>query len=267
MTDIEAMAKIIAGKPDAFIVETTKAFVDFALSRNTHNRPVHMKRATEMARDMKRGEWALAPDAVAFSSDGVLMNGQHRLIADAAAGYPPIPLLIQTGTDAEAQNKTDIGIARTTSDRLCIYAERLVSKTFASAIRCVVIFGENGRRSGRATDDELNAAYEKHKGTLACFPTGCFRGFSAGMIAALLCAVSGGVPARLAVDFILAVRDGTELVKGSPVIEYRNKFVIRSSKRGVSPSCHGASFQKFSFETTQTLFRRYVTRRNQGLPN
>ena len=267
MTDLEAMAKIIAGKPGAFIVESTKAFVDFALSRNTHNRPIHVKRAEEMARDMKCGEWALVPDAVAFSSDGVLMNGQHRLIANASAGYPPIPLLVQTGTDAGAQNKTDIGIARTTSDRLCIFAERFVSKTFASAIRCVVIFGENGRRNGRATDDELNAAYEKHKDTLACFPTGCFRGYSAGTIAALLCAVSGGVPVQLAVDFIIAVRDGIGLVKGSPVIEYRNKFVVRSSKYGVTPTCHGSSFQKFSFENTQTLFRRYVTRRNQGLPN
>lgn len=267
MTDIEAMAKIIAGKPDAFIVESTKAFVDFALSRNTHNRPVHTKRTAEMAREMKCGEWVLAPDAVAFSSDGVLMNGQHRLFANAAAGYPPIPLLIQTGSDAVAQNKTDIGIARTTSDRLCIYAERLVSKTFASAIRCVVIFGENGGRNGRATEGELNAAYEKHKRTLECFPTGCFRGFSAGMIAALLCAVSGGVPAQLAVDFILAVRDGIGLVKGSPVIEYRNRFVIRSSKSGITPACHGGSFQKFSFENTRKLFQRYVTRRNQGLPN
>lgn len=62
---------------------------------NLHNRPLSVERAQALAGAIKRGEWALNGDAIRFSQDGALLDGQHRLQACVLAGKPIWSLVVR----------------------------------------------------------------------------------------------------------------------------------------------------------------------------
>jgi len=51
------------------------------LEKNNGNRDLSSSHVREYQQMMSKGEWMLAPDAIAFDQDGNLINGQHRLHA------------------------------------------------------------------------------------------------------------------------------------------------------------------------------------------
>ena len=51
------------------------------LEHNGHNRPLTRTRVREFAEAMKRGDWQLTHQGIAFDTDGQLKDGQHRLAA------------------------------------------------------------------------------------------------------------------------------------------------------------------------------------------
>ncbi len=53
---------------------------------NCINRNLVTKKVTQYARDMEEGRWQFNNDAICFSPDGKLMNGQHRLHACVLSG-------------------------------------------------------------------------------------------------------------------------------------------------------------------------------------
>jgi len=54
---------------------------EFLLKRNTKNRRVSWKHVSRLAKDMAAGNWVNNGEAIKFSSEGVLLDGQHRLYA------------------------------------------------------------------------------------------------------------------------------------------------------------------------------------------
>ncbi len=56
------------------------------LEKNTDNRPMRQSHVELLAREMREGKWQLMPDGIAFDTNGVLMNGQHRLWAVVESG-------------------------------------------------------------------------------------------------------------------------------------------------------------------------------------
>ncbi|MDP2620568.1 MAG: hypothetical protein Q8P46_10395, partial [Hyphomicrobiales bacterium] len=55
---------------------------------NRKNRPLSELKWTAYAVDMLEGRWQYNGDAIRFGSDGVLLDGQHRLMACVEAGIP-----------------------------------------------------------------------------------------------------------------------------------------------------------------------------------
>ena len=53
---------------------------------NTNNRNVSEKHVARLARDMADGKWMLTHAGIAFSSNGTLLDGQHRLWAVVESG-------------------------------------------------------------------------------------------------------------------------------------------------------------------------------------
>lgn len=51
------------------------------LSGNTHNRPVRQKKVEKYAIIAREGKWKLTHQGIAFTEDGTLIDGQHRLMA------------------------------------------------------------------------------------------------------------------------------------------------------------------------------------------
>lgn len=66
---------------------------------------------------LARNEWELTNDAITWSKNGQLVNGQHRLEAIRRSNRT-VPLLVLRGVAARAQDVMDSGLSRSFADRL-----------------------------------------------------------------------------------------------------------------------------------------------------
>lgn len=91
----------------------------------THLNPEDQRRlrpqdVAKYARTMVRGDWRPTGDPVQFAKeDGSLLNGQHRLAAIVKA-RKSVPLLVLTDVEKSTRDAMDMGIKRTTSDKLAM---------------------------------------------------------------------------------------------------------------------------------------------------
>ncbi|WP_259086960.1 hypothetical protein [Salinibacter ruber] len=69
---------------------------------------------------MDEGKWITSPDAIAFDSEGRLINGQHRLQAAVQADEPIEDALVASGLPTSAFKIADMGAKRTAADVLRI---------------------------------------------------------------------------------------------------------------------------------------------------
>lgn len=89
------------------------------LSEGRHNRNLKPTVVAKYAEAMKRGEWVLHHQGIAFDTTGVLMDGQHRLHAIIEAGVP-VKLNVTTGVPVEAFATVDDGAQRAVRDLIAI---------------------------------------------------------------------------------------------------------------------------------------------------
>lgn len=104
------------------------------LEQNTHNRPLSEIRVRQMAEQMRRGEWRLNGDALRFSADGRLLDGQHRLAAIAASGISQ-PTLVVTGLEDSCFDTIDTGATRKVGDLLALKGVKNAATAAAVARR------------------------------------------------------------------------------------------------------------------------------------
>lgn len=94
------------------------AHAEELLSLNTDedykNRPAGEHTIARYARAIKEGRWALTGEPIILSSDGVLLNGQHRLYACVRSGCD-FETLVVFGIDRETFKFMDRGMKRTAS--------------------------------------------------------------------------------------------------------------------------------------------------------
>lgn len=101
-------------------IETiTPELAKLYLQKNSSNRRVSGRVVEMMVRDITRGQWRETHQGIAFYSDGVLADGQHRLEAIARAGVP-VRLMVSRGIDRSDSVAIDQHRARTTIDVLRI---------------------------------------------------------------------------------------------------------------------------------------------------
>lgn len=78
-----------------------------ALARNIHNRPKSHDRIELYARDMKRGQWVINHQGIAFDENGDLLDGQTRLEAVVLAGVA-VDMMVTTGLPILAANSKSL---------------------------------------------------------------------------------------------------------------------------------------------------------------
>lgn len=74
-------------------------------------RKLNQSRCVEYAEQMKAGLWGLSTDAIGFSTDDHLINGQHRLYAVILSNTTQ-RFLVVYGLPPESLNNIDIGLSR-----------------------------------------------------------------------------------------------------------------------------------------------------------
>jgi hypothetical protein len=101
-----------------FSVQTiTPAGADGLLSSNTLNRRIKNPHLEKMARDMSAGEWRFTGHPITIDSEGVLIDGQHRLLAVIRSGIAQRFLIIEN-LHPESRVVTDTNAVRSFNDWL-----------------------------------------------------------------------------------------------------------------------------------------------------
>lgn len=127
-------------------VETiTPAIARQLLVHNTHNRAASIK-VSAYALAMRRGEWDLNGEAIKFSGDGTLLDGQHRLLAVIESGVT-IQTLVVRGLDSDAQETMDTGKSRSLADVLKLRGEKN-SVSLASIVAGIIRAEIYGLKAG-----------------------------------------------------------------------------------------------------------------------
>ena len=112
------------------------------LEANHGNRNVRERVVTAYARDMQAGRWRLTGEAIKFSADDRLIDGQHRLRAVVQAGVN-VDMMVVRGLENEVQEVLDSGAGRTAGDALRMRGETNYSN-LAASVRAALMY-QDGR--------------------------------------------------------------------------------------------------------------------------
>lgn len=136
------MSAVDYSKKTTQIVKATQKLVDDLLKLNTQNRSIKKGHLTWIIDAIKKDEFHLTTQAIGVSDKGVLLDGQHRLMAIKEAGYPPVELLIVTGLSEAAKIYIDQGAKRSIADMLKIVLNQTVSNKMAAMVNRHLMINE-----------------------------------------------------------------------------------------------------------------------------
>lgn len=129
------------------------------LGENVNNRRISHDNVNMFAREMRNGEWRFNGEAIKFSKDGRLLDGQHRLLAVIAADKPLTTLVIR-GLEDETQQTMDSGKTRTLGDVLTLRGEKNSTQLASLARR---ISGRPSGHGSRRTERSETHARGNHR--------------------------------------------------------------------------------------------------------
>lgn len=134
---------------------------------NTHNRPLRVTAVRSLSNQIKRGEWQLSHQGIAFDEKGILLDGQHRLAAIAQAGQP-VEVMVTFNAPRSSFSVVDTGQKRTGRDVLALANEEN-PMYLASALRGLHLYltaPENAwsGQSSTVSNDQLLDLLEQHPG-------------------------------------------------------------------------------------------------------
>ena len=142
------------------IKTSTKILVDSLLERNTSNRKVRRSVVDAYKKDIADGRWFLTNQGIGIDWNGVLVDGQHRLLAIQESNYPALPLLIVSGLDPEVKNVIDQHAKRSIRDTWRLVLDTDVS-IVAPAI-CGVIYKSRTSWGAKYTPFQLKDILDEY---------------------------------------------------------------------------------------------------------
>ncbi|MGI5121467.1 hypothetical protein ACQEU5_18325 [Marinactinospora thermotolerans] len=125
----------------ANIVSVTPEIAKKWLERNQNNRPLSRTTVEQLVKQIKRGEWQLTHQGIAFDESGRLLDGQHRLHAIIKAGAT-VEMMVFQGAPSSSFTVLDTGRKRTGKDVLSLSGEANTAH-LASALRGLYLYQTN----------------------------------------------------------------------------------------------------------------------------
>ena len=227
-------ARYIQPTEAAEVVTLTRPLVDWLLAINTHNRTIKAAVVQRYREELERGNWSVTSQGIGVSREGVLVDGQHRLLAIRAAGYPAVRTLLVYGLDPSVQLKVDTHAKRDLADRLALALDISANKTQAGALAILWTIDEGRTAATTATPlSALCETFEHYRAAWEALPfRTSARGLTAAFVAACILAVSRGVAADAARDFVHAFTTGESLAARNPVLLLRQRMFAEPSITG-----------------------------------
>lgn len=210
------------------------------LAANTANRPLSRSTVRGFAEAMRRGDWLVTHQGIAFDSEGALVDGQHRLAAIVEAGLP-VELTVFTDVEPGTFDVLDTGKRRNAADVLAIDGEKSTA-TLAAMLRAVWQY-ENRRDvswSGGAaavTNHQIRQTLTEHPtirdfvglGERIATETGMIK--SAAGAAVYLVEQANKTKRNRLVDWHEGVIDGTGLTRTDPRLVFRRTMFAMARKQ------------------------------------
>jgi hypothetical protein len=137
MITLQEITKHRYASPHAEIVTASASLVDRLLSMNTDNRIIRTSVVDAYASEIKINRWVLTNQGIGVSDSGVLIDGQHRLLALKKCGYPPVKLLIVYGLTKEARLAVDQHSKRSARDLLQFAFNAKVARSAPAIARLI----------------------------------------------------------------------------------------------------------------------------------
>ena len=217
-------------------VETiTPEIAKTMLGENVNNRRISRDNVNLFAREIRNGEWRFNGEAIKFSKDGRLLDGQHRLLAVIAADKPLTTLVIR-GLEDETQQTMDSGKTRTLGEKN--------STQLASLARAVYLADQLGMEAAAQND------LKPTRGEIISFidqtpqladvlaASRAFRSQSGDMLTSSMFASLWWTFAHIDTDaadrFFMSLASGANLQADDPILILRNTLMAQPHKAGRS---------------------------------
>lgn len=172
----------------AEIVNVTPSMALEWLKFNTNNRPLRRTVVNGFKLALQRGEYIATHQGIAFGTDGVLLDGQHRLTAISELRDGIFPMVVTWGVPNDAFKVMDIGVKRSAADSLG------EDRRIVEVARLIAVVCDTKRTT--VTPTMLIPIIDRiayfHEGLLAFAPKKC-RGWSSAPVraAAVVSALNG----------------------------------------------------------------------------
>lgn len=213
--------------------------VESLLAANTRNRTPKQSSILVYADEMLNGNWKVTNQGVGLSASGVLVDGQNRLLAMRAAGYPPVDFLLVTGLDEDAANYIDIGAKRSTADLLKLVFNVSLASRLAAAVSCSLKV-RKGNWTQKFTPSELINGYKNFGAEIeAIFHVEGAQKLAAPVIAALAEVARQKSDLVSVAKFTEQILKGELLQAGDPALTLRNWLASQAKIGGMGGSGPG----------------------------
>lgn len=213
-------------------------------NQNSKNRNIRVRSVEKIAFDIISGNWRVTHQAIAFSSDGELLDGQHRLAAIVKA-KKAVSLYVKYGLDKQCMDVIDSGNSRTASDTLRLRFDAKSSSTAAAAIKHYFIYHRYPKTVWsnlvKPSHSEISEYYYENQEIvdrateIALTVNRRFRRLGKTTVATIFLLVyesDGNLDDYE--KFAELLSKGTELSEGSPLAAYRN-FLANSNTKEPYP--------------------------------
>lgn len=214
--------------PRTELVQITPTMAGEMLKRNTGNRIVRRKAVEFLMEAIKEGRWKVTHQGIAFDRDGVLIDGQHRLLAILESGKT-LPCFVSEGLDHSAKDAIDIHVRRTMYDVVTLSPEPVTNQLVCRILRGYAILTQRSDR-GRSLSrnpDWFRQTFERYAPALL-WVADAVRGGQRILARQDVCAAMFGYrhahPLH-AEEFWSQFATGENLKRGSPALHARNLFL------------------------------------------
>lgn len=220
-------------------VTIDKAMATTLLQANTRNRTVSDRQVEQYGRALKTG-WPFTGDAIRLGPDGLVLDGQHRLLAIERTGNP-MNCLIVSNLDEKVRRFIDSGRKRTAADEMTM--EGIANGTVLSSISRLLLSWDHWRThkssltpgNGEVTDYTLDNIGLVTEGAKAAAEVRKYlnrvSGSAVGAAYARACQVTNN-PFEVA-NFFTRLATGEDMKLGDPLSCLRNTLIGAKSANQV----------------------------------
>lgn len=201
------------------------------LEGNVRNRKVSRHTVARYADDMSNGRWVLTHQGIAFSREGTLVDGQHRLLAIIESGVS-VPMTIASGLDADAIMAIDQNRVRKSYEQLNIRGglEGTITHHHTAVLRCMIFgLGAVTKGSNSGEFELMSRHYKAVQFAIDAMPTATRRLTPSSVKAALARAYYCGDHDRIR-EFASAITSGVSHADNAETIALLTRWLLRDDR-------------------------------------